>query len=53
MITDKVMRKELLALLQGGNAHMTFDNAVSGFPWKISIGRCRTVITRSGIFSTI
>ncbi len=34
MNTDKVMRKELLALLQGGNAHMTFDNAVSGFPME-------------------
>lgn len=32
MNTDKVMREQLLALLRGGNAHMTFDEAVSGFP---------------------
>jgi hypothetical protein len=32
METDKSMRKELLALLKGGNAHMDFDDAVSGFP---------------------
>ena len=34
MNTDKIMRKELLALLRGGNAHMTFDDAVSGFPME-------------------
>jgi hypothetical protein len=34
MNSDKVMRKELLALLQGGEAHMGFDRAVSGFPMK-------------------
>ena len=32
MNTDKIIREELLALLRGGNAHMTFDDAVSGFP---------------------
>jgi hypothetical protein len=32
MNADKTMRRELLALLEGGNAHMTFDEAVSGFP---------------------
>jgi len=32
MSEDQVIRKELLALLKGGNAHMTFDEAVSGFP---------------------
>jgi hypothetical protein len=31
---DTQLRKELLALLQGGNAHMSFDDAVSGFPMK-------------------
>ena len=28
------LRRELLALLRGGNAHMTFDEAVKGFPQK-------------------
>jgi len=32
MSEDHVIRKELLTLLKGGNAHMTFDEAVSGFP---------------------
>jgi hypothetical protein len=32
MDANKVMRKELLALLGGGNAHMDFEDAVSGFP---------------------
>ena len=32
MNEDQVIRKELLALLKGGNAHMTFDEAVAGFP---------------------
>ena len=32
MNEDQVIRKELLALLRGGNAHMDFDEAVSGFP---------------------
>jgi len=31
---DKVVRKQLLALLRGGEAHMSFSNAVSGFPLK-------------------
>ena len=34
MNTDKVLRKELIALLKGGNAHMGFDSAVAGFPMK-------------------
>ncbi len=34
MDVDKAMRQELLALLRGGNAHMTFDEAVSGFPME-------------------
>jgi len=34
MNSDRVMRKELLALLKGGEAHMGFDRAVSGFPMK-------------------
>jgi DNA-binding LytR/AlgR family response regulator len=32
MDDDKVLREELRALLRGGNAHMDFDDAVSGFP---------------------
>ncbi len=31
---DKALREELLGLLQGGNAHMSFDTAVSGFPME-------------------
>jgi hypothetical protein len=34
MNSDKVIRKELLALLRGGEAHMSCDRAVSGFPMK-------------------
>lgn len=34
MNVDKKMRKELLALLKGGQAHMDFDDAVSGFPME-------------------
>jgi hypothetical protein len=34
MKADKVIRGELLALLQGGNAHMGFADAVSEFPLK-------------------
>ena len=32
MSENEVIRRELLALLRGGNAHMTFDEAVSDFP---------------------
>jgi len=32
MKADQVLRDQLLALLKGGNAHMPFDRAVSGFP---------------------
>ncbi len=31
---DRALREELLALLHGGNAHMGFDAAVSGFPME-------------------
>jgi hypothetical protein len=31
---DKGLREELLALLRGGNAHMSFEAAVSGFPME-------------------
>jgi len=34
MDTDKIIREQLYALLQGGNAHMGFAEAVSGFPMK-------------------
>lgn len=29
---DEILRKELLALLDGGNAHMSFDDVVADFP---------------------
>lgn len=32
MNNDTVIREQLLALLRGGNAHMSFEDAVSGFP---------------------
>jgi hypothetical protein len=31
---DQVMREQLLALLRGGNAHMTFEEAVADFPME-------------------
>jgi hypothetical protein len=34
MNTDKTIREQLHALLSGGNAHMSFAEAVSGFPLK-------------------
>jgi len=34
MNADKVIREQLLALLRAGNAHMSFRDAVSGFPLK-------------------
>ncbi|HYA94584.1 MAG TPA: DinB family protein [Thermodesulfobacteriota bacterium] len=34
MNADKVIREQLLALLKAGNAHMSFRDAVSGFPLK-------------------
>jgi len=34
MNTDKIIHEQLYALLQGGNAHMGFADAVSGFPIK-------------------
>ena len=34
MEKDRLIREQLLALLHGGNAHMSFDDAVSGFPPK-------------------
>lgn len=32
MKANEVVRRELLALLDGGNAHMSFDEAVADFP---------------------
>lgn len=32
MSTDHVLREQLLALLRGGHAHMSFDDAVAQFP---------------------
>ncbi len=32
MQSDTVAREQLLALLRGGNAHMSFDEAVANFP---------------------
>jgi hypothetical protein len=34
MKENQAIRKELLALLKGGNAHMNFDEAVADFPLK-------------------
>ncbi|MCL4559511.1 MAG: DinB family protein [Chloroflexi bacterium] len=34
MVSDQVLREQLLALLRGGNAHMPFDEAVAGFPME-------------------
>ncbi len=34
MNREKVIREQLVDLLKGGNAHMTFRDAVSGFPLK-------------------
>ena len=34
MNPDKVLREQLLALLRGGNAHMSFDEAIAAFPAK-------------------
>jgi hypothetical protein len=34
MNRDDVLREQLLALLRGGNAHMSFESAVSGFPME-------------------
>ena len=34
MDRDQALRKELVALLRGGNAHMGFDDAVKRFPQK-------------------
>ena len=31
---DRIIREQLLAVLRGGNAHMSFAEAVSGFPLK-------------------
>lgn len=38
MSNDQVMREQLLALLRGGNAHLTFNQAVADFPME-SINR--------------
>ena len=34
MNADKIIREQLLALLKAENAHMSFSDAVSGFPLK-------------------
>ncbi len=34
MNSDTVVRQQLLALLRGGNAHMSFDQAVADFPME-------------------
>src|SRR5512143_3376207 len=31
---DQVLREQLVALLEGGQAHMGFDDAAAGFPMK-------------------
>lgn len=35
MSTDQALRKHVLALLDGGQAHMTFDDAVANFPMSL------------------
>ena len=35
MPTDKPLRHQLTALLKGGQAHATFDDAVKAFPAKL------------------
>lgn len=32
MQPEQIMREQLLAVLRGGHAHMTFDQAIAGFP---------------------
>ncbi|OPY64213.1 MAG: DinB superfamily protein [Syntrophorhabdaceae bacterium PtaU1.Bin034] len=32
--SGKILREELLALLEGGNAHMSYGDAVAGFPME-------------------
>ena len=34
MDADRVVREQLLFLLRGGNAHMTFDQAAADFPME-------------------
>lgn len=34
MNAENIIREQSIALLEGGNAHMGFDDAVSGFPLK-------------------
>ncbi len=41
--SDKVLRKELLALLQGGNAHMSFDEVIEDFPMEHINSKARHV----------
>ena len=31
---DQIVREQLLHLLRGGNAHMSFDQAVADFPLR-------------------
>lgn len=39
MAADSELRKQLIALLQGGHAHATFDQAVHGFPLDLIVTR--------------
>ena len=39
MNPDKVLREQLLFLLRGGNAHMSFDQAVAEFPLEYINGQ--------------
>lgn len=36
MAADRALREHLLDLLHGGNAHVTFDDAVNGFPVELT-----------------
>ena len=53
METDRALRDQLLHLLRGGNAHMTFDDAVADFPMERINARRRMYPIRRGICSNI
>ena len=36
IVPDDALRQHLLDLLHGGNAHVTFDDAVNGFPEELA-----------------
>ncbi|MFC2030379.1 DinB family protein [Chloroflexota bacterium] len=46
MSSDDIIRQHLLQLLQGGNAHLTLDQAIEGFPPQ-AINSCPPNVTYS------